>query len=492
MKKKLAVLLCAVLLFAAFAPVTALADGENQLGFFISIYHDVEDRYIVENVRLETDSSLTILETIELLKSEGYISDYTLYGRQLDSVSWEEEGANYTVSIRGNHTYFVKRNGETLSGGQLASKVVQDDIIEWLYAEMDVYSRIDTSSAASTSSVVSTPAEHWSDTAAAAVNRACGWLQENQEDSTLYPVSMGCAGKNIDVEVVNNLLAEVSREPTYESATDIAKRILLLSFCGFDAGNAALSSLLSQLMEYDSIMGKGIFGAVNTLVAYDSRSYSVPNGVKNNRQTLVESILEMQREDGSFPIYSTSKSDIDTTAMVASALSGYTDNTKVKNAVEKAIAFLAENQTENGGFGYQGGENCESLAQVIIALSSNGISLSDERFVKGEKNLVDALLEYQTADGGFSHTLGGESAVMPTEQAIIALSAVRKGGNPYFVTGSVQNTIAVSPQVPPQEVQNEAALYLYIGVGLVVLLLATILVGVVLRRSPKQDKESEN
>ncbi len=56
---------------------------------------------------------------------------------------------------------------------------------------------------------------------------------------------------------------------------------------------------------------------------------------------------------------------------------------------------------------------CESAAQSLIAFSALG---------QNRKELREQVLSYQTADG-FSHTKGGETNAMATEQAVLALVA---------------------------------------------------------------------
>ena len=98
------------------------------------------------------------------------------------------------------------------------------------------------------------------------------------------------------------------------------------------------------------------------------------------------------------------------------------DQKEVKEAIDKGIEILAAGQEENGGYVAYGSDSSESVSQVIVALSTYGIDCNeDERFVKNDKGLYDTLMEYQQKDGGFSHTLDGESDGMATDQAFCAL-----------------------------------------------------------------------
>jgi hypothetical protein len=96
----------------------------------------------------------------------------------------------------------------------------------------------------------------------------------------------------------------------------------------------------------------------------------------------------------------------------------------VKEAVEKALACLSKLQLATGGYGYQGTENTESTAQVLVALSALGLDPeTDARFIKEGNTLLSALLAFEKEDGSFSHELGGETNQMASEQAYYALTA---------------------------------------------------------------------
>ena len=97
------------------------------------------------------------------------------------------------------------------------------------------------------------------------------------------------------------------------------------------------------------------------------------------------------------------------------------------------LAILSDRQNENGGYQFNENEqaSCESVAQVMVALAELGFKLDDDRFVKNGKTLLDGLMQFQQADGGFSHLVGGESDLLATEQAFYALVAadrMERGG----------------------------------------------------------------
>lgn len=149
-------------------------------------------------------------------------------------------------------------------------------------------------------------------------------------------------------------------------------------------------------------------------------------------ESLIESLLEKQLSDGGWEI-SGSFSNVDVTAMTIQALAPYTDDEKVSTAVEKAINFLSNSQLENGGFINYGVENAESIAQVIVALTSLGRDPeNDADFAP----LVSSLNNFKVADGGYSHTVNGDVNSLASTQALYALISVfrlREGKSALYV-----------------------------------------------------------
>lgn len=73
------------------------------------------------------------------------------------------------------------------------------------------------------------------------------------------------------------------------------------------------------------------------------------------------------------------------TAMAIQALAPYNDDEHptVKSAISTALKLLSGMQNDDGGFSSMGYRNCESAAQVVVALSALGLDANtDSRFVK--------------------------------------------------------------------------------------------------------------
>ncbi|MHA6260444.1 S-layer homology domain-containing protein [Sporosarcina sp. CAU 1771] len=194
----------------------------------------------------------------------------------------------------------------------------------------------------------------------------------------------------------------------------------------------------------DSITFQGNNGIIFALLALDSNGFEVPNTAKWTREKLIAELLMHQKEEGSWSL-STSKdgaSSFDITAMALTALAPYDDQPLVKNAIDKAVSFLAKSQEASGGFNEQfvGGISSEATSQVIIGLTANKIDPESDLFTKKGAHLIDHLLSYQSEDGGFKHTIDdAASNGMASEQALQALVAfdlyVKGEGSLYDFTG---------------------------------------------------------
>lgn len=168
----------------------------------------------------------------------------------------------------------------------------------------------------------------------------------------------------------------------------------------------------------------------------------------------VNKLLSFQLADGGFAL-SGAVADVDVTAMTVQALAKHYSNAAVKSAVDKAVALLSQLQQADGGFVSYGVANPESCAQVITALASLGIDCTlDSRFIKNENTVLDAMMKYKLASGGFCHTAGGEMNENATVQALYSLVALwrnAKGMTPFYTfakKASPQATTAAPTAAP--------------------------------------------
>lgn len=205
-------------------------------------------------------------------------------------------------------------------------------------------------------------------------------------------------------------------------ASDYARLAIALSAIGADAENISGTNMLTVLTDHDETIAQGVNGPVWALIAFNSGEYDMADSEIENKY--VEYILSCQNDDGGWSISGDGASEVDITAMAVSSLAQYKDDYDVDNSVEEAISFLSTSQNDDGTYSSYGVKNAESISQVIVALTENNISLSDERFVKNGNSATDALMMFRNDDGGFRHTLTGSgSNMMATEQALYALTA---------------------------------------------------------------------
>lgn len=221
-----------------------------------------------------------------------------------------------------------------------------------------------------------------------------------------------------------------------ETVSTNARIALALAAIGKDPANVGGKSFLQACDSMSYIKRQGTSGPVWTLIALDSMDYPTFGDV--TRDKLMEAILDRRMESGAWYISITNKEDnVDMTAMAIQALAPYyAANADVKAAVDKAVSWLAAAQQADGSFAETAAAaaSSESCAQVIVALTALGIDpVTDSRFTKNGKTVLDALCTFAVEGGGFRHTASGERNGMATEQAYYALAAYYR-----FVNGQTR------------------------------------------------------
>lgn len=221
-----------------------------------------------------------------------------------------------------------------------------------------------------------------------------------------------------------------------ETVSTSARIALALAAIGKDPTNVGGKSFLQACDSMSYIKRQGTSGPVWTLIALDSMDYPTFGDV--TRDKLIEAILDRRMESGAWYISITNKEDnVDMTAMAIQALAPYyAANADVKAAVDKAVSWLAAVQQADGSFAETAAAaaSSESCAQVIVALTALGIDpVTDSRFTKNGKTVLDALCTFAVEGGGFRHTASGERNGMATEQAYYALAAYYR-----FVNGQTR------------------------------------------------------
>ena len=218
-------------------------------------------------------------------------------------------------------------------------------------------------------------------------------------------------------------------------STAVSGVVLALSGMGENVYDFYGYNLLEPLSDMDYITNQGINGAMYALMAFDTNAeYDIPKAAEGVNQTtrekLIAEILNAQGGDGGWTFDVGNKSDADMTGIALQALAPYKDNENVKPCIEKALAFLSENQGENGGFTSYGSQDSESCSQVIAGLTMLDIDvLTDSRFIKDGNTAFDMLMRYYRNHGQFAHYEDGEGNAISTSQAYYAIAVMYESKN---------------------------------------------------------------
>ncbi|PIE96061.1 cell wall anchor protein [Bacillus fungorum] len=272
-------------------------------------------------------------------------------------------------------------------------------------------------------------------------------LQDGIE-SDWVALGLSRSGKDIPIEAklnyVKTVTEKVEKRINRFSATDLARTIIMMNAMHADPTKVGEHNLVQKLYESDKV--NSVTGYTFALLAFDTKKYEVPVNSKWNRVALVDALLNAQHTDGGWTYDSASSKDsassVDVTGMVLSALAPYQDREDVKPAVQKAVAYLYNEQLENGGFSADGQENSNSAAQAIIGLSLVK-DVNQNRLHKAVQNL----LSYQLPNGEFKWLPGDQNGSgMATEQALLALLQFKDLGKSIYDWSNVVIGEVIKPK----------------------------------------------
>lgn len=215
--------------------------------------------------------------------------------------------------------------------------------------------------------------------------------------------------------------------------SEYSKLIVAMTAIGKDAQDIGGHNLLAYLSDFSNVKKQGMNGPIWALIALNSHSsYSIPTDSSASEQTtedgLVSYLLEKKISTGGWSLDG-SKADADITGMTIQALAPYYNSrADVKSAIDQALVYLSDSQLSDGGYANSdGSENAETVAQVVVALTSLGIDPSqDDRFIKSGKWPMTALFQFYLSQGGFSHQIGDSADTLATAQGMYAASAYRR------------------------------------------------------------------
>ncbi|MCU9944724.1 DUF4430 domain-containing protein [Bacillus pacificus] len=267
-----------------------------------------------------------------------------------------------------------------------------------------------------------------------AISKTSEKMLQDGIESDWVALGLSRSGKNVPIEAKLNYVKAVTEKVEKRinrfSATDLARTIIMMNAMNADPKMVGEHNLVQKLYESDKV--NSVTGYTFALLAFDTKKYEIPVDSKWNRVALVDALLNAQHTDGGWTYDSASSKDsassVDVTGMVLSALAPYQDRADVKPAVQKAVAYLYNEQLENGGFSADGQENSNSAAQAII-----GLSLVKEVDQNRLHKAVQNLLSYQLPNGEFKWLPGDQTGSgMATEQALLALLQFKDLGKSIY------------------------------------------------------------
>jgi len=261
--------------------------------------------------------------------------------------------------------------------------------------------------------------------------------------------ALGRSGGGIPSAYLTGLAEQVKAAGgKFRKATDLERIVLAVRAAGGDPRAFAGYDLIAAVYNHGNLTLQGANGPIFALLALDSGGYAIPAGAAWTRAKLVDWLLALQNSDGSFPLSPGEAGNADITAMAIAALASYgkaaaasgADASRVggedasraalstgvadtADAVARAAAYLSSVQLPDGGFALERAANSETAAQVIIGLTAAGLDPRAAAFAKPGGSVLDALLAYRTAGGGFAHAPGGAADPIATEQALLAMIA---------------------------------------------------------------------
>lgn len=227
-----------------------------------------------------------------------------------------------------------------------------------------------------------------------AIDQVVAYYQNQQVDEWTL-IALKQAGKEIPESYLNNYKKLIKEQQgKFRKITDTERYTLAILAAGGDPTNIEGYNLVESIYQAD-VTKQGLIGVAYALLAFDSANFEIPETALWTREKVISYLLDRQNQDGGWAWDESTTSDIDTTGMIVAALAPYKDQAVVKEKVDSAVLYLSEQ------FQASKIDNSSTAAQVIIALSALGIDANSALFAKDNSSLVQFLLTFQNADGGF-------------------------------------------------------------------------------------------
>ena len=252
--------------------------------------------------------------------------------------------------------------------------------------------------------------------------------------SDWYIIALSQFGVKIDSNkcmssLLNSLEELYSEGLENVKVTDLQRAAYVMLACGEDISNVNGHNLLADCTynrsHFKPLNSQGANSVAYALLLLDSKHFKVPSDAAQSRKDMIDTILEMELENGGYALFG-DYADIDVTTIVLQALAPYLDRKDVRETVGRCLSILSDRQTATGAYKSFAKEACaETTAQVILALTSLNISpIDDSRFIKNGSSVLDGLFSFKKDSGGFCHFIGNKEDNMASYQSMMALVSV--------------------------------------------------------------------
>lgn len=246
--------------------------------------------------------------------------------------------------------------------------------------------------------------------------------------------ALALTAAGVDVKAEGFVLPELDGDALLASgsASALAKAILSLGAIGENPrlyfGDTADRDLIRALA---ALQGEnGAFGLYLNEQIYAMIALELTDPSAYDRDMAIVYLCSCRLADGGFAYFG-EVSDVDLTAMALLALQYFRGDKIAEDSIESAVAFLVSAMSEDGSYPSAwepGVAPSESISAAISGLVAVGKDMTAEPYAK----LARKLAEYKTADGGYAHALGEESAnLYATYQALLAESELSSGVSAY-------------------------------------------------------------
>ncbi len=169
---------------------------------------------------------------------------------------------------------------------------------------------------------------------------------------------------------------------------------------------------LMQGVSYDStVLLGGYLNKIRALIAIECGDYPLLDDADVTVEDLVEFIISLQKEDGSFQYSGMKETVIDVTANAVQALA-LTDSTpEIDEAVQNGVTYLSTRVRSD--------DTIKDLANTIVALNTAGVSAKD---VEGN-DLTQWIMQRAMEDHSYSDVSVQDGDLVTTSYALMGLAS---------------------------------------------------------------------